>query len=245
MNDAWKASKPFVTGSISGCIATCCIQPIDMVKVRIQLGAAEGGSTNPMTIASTMMKEEGVGGFYKGLSAGLTRQVLYTGARLGLYDIFTDLAKEPGVKMPFYKTALCAVTAGGLAAVIGNPADLSLIRMQSDSMLPEAERRNYRGVIHAFSSIASQEGVGGLFKGAVPTATRAMALNFGMLGFNTLAKDALKDMGVTGATQTFGASAFAGFFAAFFLASIRLRKDASPESKARSSDGEIAICWSY
>lgn len=216
MGDAWKAAKPFVTGSIAGCAATCCIQPIDMIKVRIQLGAAEGGSTNPMQIASTMMKEEGVGGFYKGLSAGLTRQVLYTGARLGLYDIFTDLAKEPGVKMPFYKTALCAVSAGGLAAVIGNPADLSLIRMQSDSTLPAAERRNYTGVVHAFSSIASQEGVGGLLKGAVPTATRAMALNFGMLGFNTLAKDKLTEMGVTGPTQTFGASAFAGFFAAFF-----------------------------
>jgi solute carrier family 25 oxoglutarate transporter 11 len=187
-----------------------------MVKVRIQLGAAEGGITSPVAITQTMLKEEGFGAFYKGLSAGLTRQVLYTGARLGLYDIFTDLAKEPGVKMPFYKTALCAVTAGGLAAVIGNPADLSLIRMQSDSMLPEAERRNYRGVVHAFSSIASQEGVGGLLKGAVPTATRAMALNFGMLGFNTLAKEQLQEMGVTGKTQVFGASAIAGFFASFF-----------------------------
>merc|ERR1711871_213190 len=59
-------------------------------------------------------------------------------------------------------------------------------------------------------------GVGGLFKGAVPTATRAMALNFGMLGFNTLAKDKLKDMGVTGNAQVFGASAIAGFFASFF-----------------------------
>merc|ERR1712118_354204 len=135
--------------------------------------------------------------------------------------------------MPFYKTALCAVSAGGLAAVIGNPADLSLIRMQSDSLLPEAERRNYRGVVHAFSSIASQEGIGGLLKGAVPTATRAMALNFGMLGFNTLAKDKLKDMGVTGPPQVFGASAIAGFFASFFLASLRLCEDASPESKAR------------
>jgi len=54
--------------------------------------------------------------------------------------------------------------------------------------------------------------------GAVPTATRAMALNFGMLGFNTAAKDALADMGVQkgSAAQIFGASAIAGFFASFF-----------------------------
>lgn len=214
----WDACKPFVTGSISGSIATCCIQPIDMVKVRIQLGAAEGGSTNPFQITQTMLKEEGVAAFYKGLTAGLTRQVLYTGARLGLYDKFTDAAKEPGKPMPFWKTTVCALTAGGLAAIVGNPADLSLIRMQGDSMLPEAERRNYRNVFHALSSIASTEGPAGLFKGALPTATRAMALNFGMLGFNTLAKDQLKDMGCTpgGNAQVFGASAIAGFFAAAF-----------------------------
>merc|ERR1719442_180051 len=35
-----------------------------------------------------------------------------------------------------------------------------------------------------------------------------MALNFGMFGFNSLAKDALKDAGVTGAPQVFGASFF-------------------------------------
>jgi len=216
MGDVWKASKPFVTGSISGCLATCCIQPIDMVKVRVQVAGAEGGSTNPFGIASDIMKKEGAGGFYKGLSAGLTRQVLYTGARLGLYDMFTEKAKVPGEKMPFWKTTACALSAGGIAAVIGNPADLSLIRMQTDSMLPEAERRNYKGVGDAFSSIIRTEGAMGLFQGAGPTATRAMALNFGMLGFNSLAKDQLGSMGVSGGAQTFGASAIAGFFASFF-----------------------------
>merc|ERR1712194_336169 len=39
-----------------------------------------------------------------------------------------------------------------------------------------------------------------------------------MLGFNSLAKDSLADMGVAkgSAAQTFGASAIAGFFASFF-----------------------------
>merc|ERR1712187_770151 len=56
-------------------------------------------------------------------------------------------------------------------------------------------------------------GVGGLMAGAGPTASRAMALNFGMLAFNASAKDALASAGVTGAPQVFGASAIAGFFA--------------------------------
>merc|ERR1712029_42411 len=94
----------------------------------------------------------------------------------------------------------------------------ALIRMQADTMLPVAERRGYTNVFNALGSITRSEGVAGLFKGAGPTAARAMALNFGMLGFNTLAKDQLAAMGAEkgGAVQVFGASAIAGFFASFF-----------------------------
>jgi len=210
-----------------------------MVKVRVQVAGAEGGSTNPFTISSAIMKSEGMGGFYKGLSAGLTRQVLYTGARLGLYDIFTEKAKVPGEKTPFWKTTACALSAGGIAAVIGNPADLSLIRMQTDSMLPEAERRNYKGVGDAFSSIIRTEGAMGLFQGAGPTATRAMALNFGMLGFNSAAKDQLNAMGVTGSAQVFGASAIAGFFASFFSLPFDFVKTQVQKMKPDPVTGEL------
>merc|ERR1740121_2039034 len=188
-----------------------------------------------------LLREDGIAGMYKGLSAGLTRQVFYTGARLGLYDIFTDAAKVPGEKTPFWKTTACTLSAGGIAAVVGNPADLSLIRMQADTMLPEAERRNYRGVGHALTSMVRDEGVGGLLKGAVPTATRAMALNFGMLGFNTMAKDALADMGLAkgGAAQTFGASAIAGFFASFFSLPFDYVKTQVQKMKPDPVTGEV------
>jgi len=48
--------------------------------------------SSPRTIASNMLKNEGVTAFYTGLTAGLTRQVVYTGARLGLFDKFTGMA---------------------------------------------------------------------------------------------------------------------------------------------------------
>merc|ERR1719355_250073 len=123
-NPVWKASKPFVTGSMSGMFATCCIQPMDMIKVRIQLGAAEGGSTSPVVIARTMIANEGFFAMYAGLGAGLTRQVVYTGARLGLFDIFTEKSKDPAYKdvNGFLKKSFCALSAGGIGAVLGTPA---------------------------------------------------------------------------------------------------------------------------
>ena len=56
----WTAVKPFVNGGTSGMLATCVIQPVDMVKVRIQLGQGSAGQ-----VASNMLKNEGFIAFYK------------------------------------------------------------------------------------------------------------------------------------------------------------------------------------
>merc|ERR1712190_564061 len=122
----------------------------------------------------------------------------------------TAMVKTPGKPLSFVENAGCALSAGGLAALVGNPADLALIRMQADSMKPAAERAGYTSVITTMGMIVKEAGVGGLMAGAGPTATRAMALNFGMLAFNASAKDWLSAAGVTGQPQVFGASAIAG-----------------------------------
>merc|ERR1719460_3300701 len=192
-----------------------------------------------MTIASNMMKNEGFAAFYTGLSAGLTRQVVYTGARLGLFDTFTGMVRTPGKPLSFAENSLCALSAGGIAALAGNPADLALIRMQADSMLPAAERAGYTGVFTTMGLIVKKEGAGGLMAGCVPTATRAMALNFGMLAFNASAKDKLKDAGVTGAPQVFGASAIAGFFASFFSLPFDFVKTIMQKQKPDPTTGQL------
>merc|ERR1712038_706884 len=210
-----------------------------MVKVRIQLLAGTADAAGPVTIASNMLKNEGVAAFYTGLTAGLTRQVIYTGARLGLFDQFTAMVKKPEKPMSFVENAGCALGAGGLAALIGNPADLALIRMQADSMKPAAERAGYTNVFTTMGKIVAADGVGGLMAGAGPTATRAMALNFGMLAFNASAKDKLKEVGVTGAPQVFGASAIAGFFASFFSLPFDFVKTQMQKQKPDPVTGEL------
>lgn len=157
---------------------------------------------------------------YTGLSAGLLRQAVYTTARLGFFDTFmkslTVRAKEKGNQIGFAERAAAGLSAGGLAAMIGNPADLALIRMQSDGLKPAAQRKNYKSVIDALTGIAKSEGVGALWAGAAPTVVRAMALNFGQLAFFSEAKQRLKDTSMSARAQTLTASAVAGFFASFF-----------------------------
>ena len=58
--------------------------------------------------------------------------------------------QSPAVQaIPLYQKAGAGLAAGGLGAMVGSPADLSLIRMQSDSLLPVDRRRNYKSVFDA------------------------------------------------------------------------------------------------
>merc|ERR1712007_387067 len=134
---------------------------------------------------------------------------------------------------------VCALSAGGIAAIIGNPADLALIRMQADSMLPAAERQGYSNVFTTMGKIVAADGAGGLLAGCGPTASRAMALNFGMLAFNASGKDLLKSAGVTGVPQTLGASAIAGFFASAFSLPFDFVKTMMQKQKPDPVTGEL------
>merc|ERR1712178_290539 len=87
--------------------------------------------------------------------------------------------------------------------------------------------------------IVAADGAGGLMAGCIPTATRAMALNFGMLAFNASGKDLLKSMGVEGSAQVFGASAIAGFFASFFSLPFDFVKTMLQKQKPDPVTGEL------
>ena len=219
-----RAALPFVNGGLSGMIATACIQPIDMVKVRLQLageGARGGPRPSAFGVAKDIIAQGKVLDLYSGLSAGLLRQAVYTTARLGFFDTFQNIlsarAEKNNTKIGFAERAGAGLTAGGLAAMIGNPADLALIRMQSDGLKPKETRANYRSVFDALKRIAGTEGIGALWAGASPTVIRAMALNFGQLSFFAESKSQLRHYfpESSESLRTFGASAIAGFFASF------------------------------
>lgn len=218
-----KGALPFINGGLAGMTATSVIQPVDMIKVRLQL-AGEGVKTGPKPTPISVFREIVASGkvmdLYTGLSAGLLRQAVYTTARLGFFDTFmkslTTSAEAKGQKIGFKERAGAGLAAGGLAAMVGNPADLALIRMQSDGLKPAAQRANYTSVIDALARISKNEGVLRLWAGCYPTVVRAMALNFGQLAFFSEAKDQLKNTSLSSQTQTLAASGIAGFFASFF-----------------------------
>ncbi|BCR92641.1 putative mitochondrial dicarboxylate carrier protein [Aspergillus chevalieri] len=218
-----RAALPFVNGGLAGMTATVVIQPLDMIKVRLQL-AGEGVRTGPRPsafgVARDIITSGKVADLYTGLSAGLLRQAVYTTARLGFFDTFMKTlnknAESSNRGVSFGERAGAGLAAGGIAAMVGNPADLALIRMQSDGLKAPEKRANYRGVLDALARISKSEGVGALWAGAFPTVVRAMSLNLGQLAFFSESKAQLaKRTNLSAQNQTFAASAIAGFFASF------------------------------
>ncbi|KAA8565698.1 hypothetical protein EYC84_009543 [Monilinia fructicola] len=156
-------------------------------------------------------------------------------------------SKANNTTIGFKERAAAGLTAGGLAAMIGNPADLALIRMQSDGLKPLAQRKNYKSVIDALSSITKSEGITALWAGCAPTVVRAMALNFGQLAFFSEAKSQLKMRTEWNPkAQTLAASAVAGFFASFFslpfdFVKTRLQKQGRGQERIYKGMGDCFV----
>ena len=210
----------FAIGGFSGMFSTCIVQPIDIVKVRLQVRGETGNANlSPFNVAREIRTQTGIRGFYKGLDSALVRQSTYTTTRFGVYHTVTQHMKnslpEGEKNISFVQKSLASLMAGGIGAFIGNPADLALIRLQTDSTLPRSQRRNYRNVGDAFTRIYREEGATALWKGTGPTMTRAMALNLGMLGPYDQAKEMLTKLVGPSKVANVGASAVAGFLAAF------------------------------
>ncbi|RGP62700.1 putative mitochondrial 2-oxoglutarate/malate carrier protein [Fusarium sporotrichioides] len=230
-------------------IATIIIQPIYMVKVLLQLvdtSQTAGPKPTPLSVALKISAQGRFLNFYTGLSAGLFRQGVYTTARLGLfYNFMKCLQKyyqEQNKPISFAKRCGAGLLAGGLGAVIGNPADLALVRMQADGILPAANRNNYKSVIDALVSITRVEGVRALWAGATPTIARAMSLNLGQLTFFPETKAQLKaHTEWSAATQALTASTIAGFVSAVVGVPFDFVKTRLQEQKLQKKAGRDFI----
>lgn len=202
-------------------LATCIVQPIDIVKVRLQVrGEAGNKNLSPFDVAREIRADGGTRAFYKGLDSALVRQMTYTTTRFGVYLNLTQYLQkqlpEGQKNISFGQKCLASLAAGACGAFVGNPADLALIRIQTDKTLPKDQQRNYKHVGDAFSRIVREEGVTSLFKGVGPTMIRAMALNLGMLGPYDQAKEMMSKIFGQSKATNLSASACAGFLAAFF-----------------------------
>ena len=209
--------KNFLIGGVSGMIATTIIQPVDMIKVQIQVKAEQGiKNVGPLAIAGQLYEEKGIKIFYKGLDSAWLRQIFYSGTRLGVFYNLKDYWVKTKKRNPTAGENSClSLFAGAVGALVGNPTDLALVRLQCDSALPPNERRNYKNVFDALFRTVKEEGLFTLWRGSFPTIARAMAMNFSLLVPFEEAKKQLKPYIKNDRQRTYAASFLSGICATF------------------------------
>merc|ERR1711970_1542516 len=163
---------------------------------RMQVAKSSGGAKpTTLSVISGVIKNEGISTLYNGLSAGLLRQATYTTTRLGIYTWLFETFSTDGTPPGFFMKAALGMTAGGVGAFVGTPAEVALIRMTSDGSLPVDKRRNYTSVFNALARIYKEEGVTTLWRGATPTIARAMVVNAAQLATYSQAKQIILGTG--------------------------------------------------
>ncbi|XP_065164669.1 mitochondrial 2-oxoglutarate/malate carrier protein-like isoform X2 [Atheta coriaria] len=168
-----------LSASAAGICGTLVCYPLDVLRLNMQVSGEMGKKRKSVTtleFAREIVKRDGFLGLYQGLSASVGRQGLYTGTRLGLYQILTDKYSENNT-IGYLEKILIGCVSGAIGAIVGLPPDVILTRMAVDNRLPVNERRNYKHVFDGFRRIYVDEGILTLYRGAVPTICRAVVVN--------------------------------------------------------------------
>lgn len=193
-----------VIAAFSGMGAATVCHPLDVIRVQMQ---TDGSTYNGFRdAASGIYKQDGIKeGLYAGVSAAYLRQWLYGSCRIGIYAYLLENAQNENVKLGLDKNAislpskmLMGLTSGGIGSFIGTPSELALVRMGNDKKLPVEQRRNYKGVTGAISTIARDEGYPALFTGATATVLRACLLSACAMGITSEIKMRLSGSGLFG-----------------------------------------------
>lgn len=100
---AWVA---FVTGGIGSSLGAAFAHPLDLVKVRMQVqGEVKArlthGPRRPPTaqvglvgMGKRILLVDGVAGLYAGVGASISRQIVYSSVRFGVYDLLKEMALD-------------------------------------------------------------------------------------------------------------------------------------------------------
>ena len=153
----------------AGCVASTFCQPLDVIRVQLQTNTGGVRVGNPLQAATGIVRSEGVRGLWSGLSAAYLRQFTYSGFRMAIYSYLLDATRRANGHtgaVPISTKLMLGAAAGVGGSIVGNPAEIALVRMSYDSKLPVAARRNYKSSLHACVRIVQEEGVGGLARGA-------------------------------------------------------------------------------
>lgn len=173
----WLITK-IVAALATGAFAMCVAQPTDVVKIRFQ--ADSGRYRNLAHACKSIIQKDGIRGLWKGLGPNVARNATINAAELATYDQFKEtICHYTPLHDGLVTQWLASLAAGLFAVVIGSPIDVVKTRIMNARPGPDGTLP-YRGTVHAFVTMAKQEGIMSFYQGFGPNFARLGTWNIVM-----------------------------------------------------------------
>ncbi|KAH8843414.1 hypothetical protein MCOR07_010386 [Pyricularia oryzae] len=124
----------------------------------------------PFHGVSVIVRNEGLGGIYRGISCAYVYQILLNGCRLGFYEpmrqTLTGLFYNDKNQQNLGINIFCGASSGIIGAAAGSPFFLVKTRLQSYSpFLPVGTQHEYKNALDGMRQIYGAEGAKGMYRG--------------------------------------------------------------------------------
>lgn len=168
--------ESFISGAGAGAFATTATYPLDLLRTRFAAQGTEKIYDSLRGSIRDIARDEGLRGFFRGVSAANVQIVPYMGLFFASYEA---LRLQIGtVNLPFGSGD---ATAGVLASIFSKTAvfPLDLVRKRLQVQGPTRSRyvhRNipeYRGVVRTLQMILQKEGIRGAYRGLTVSLVKA------------------------------------------------------------------------
>jgi len=176
--------KKIVAGAAAGALSSAVANPTDLVKVRLQTDGNMKGPdgnflpkryTGMLHAFTTIVKEEGILGLWKGVGPTCGRATALAAAELATYDeVKEQFLKRGIVKEGLGCTLATAFVSGFVSTVASSPFDVVKSRVMGQPLAADGTGTLYSGMVDCFVKSARTEGIMSLYNGFWPNFGRVV-----------------------------------------------------------------------
>ena len=154
----------FLAGALTGGVGSVIGNPFDVCKTLAQTNTDK--SVNLGALVGNMYRDQGIGGFYRGVQVNILRACILNATKMGVYDVTKGyVAEATGWDRKDVKTSFAsAFVAGFWMTVTVAPSDM----IRTKLMNQPTDHKLYVGFVDCAKKTVAEGGVLSLWRGFVP-----------------------------------------------------------------------------
>lgn len=160
------------SGGLAGAASLLIVYPLDFARTRLAADIGKQNAREFTGLVDCLRKVSMRGGpmaLYQGFGVSVQGIIVYRGAYFGLYDTAKGVLFEDEKKASVFAKWAVAQCVTACSGVISYPFDTVRRRLMMQS---GGKERMYTGTVHAWKTIAANEGPRAFFKGALSNILR-------------------------------------------------------------------------